>query len=169
MPTPITHATVGFAIAAWGQQAPPSRRACLVAAACAALPDIDYFGWPFAHRSLTHSLAFALAGAIVVTALLFRSPQWSSSRTRIAIVLGLAFLSHGLLDGFSKYSLGIEYFAPFSSQRFRFWWTPLGTPEGRLVEQLVQEGIALILPALVLSWLAFKRRGREHYHPVPTR
>ncbi|HWC75058.1 MAG TPA: metal-dependent hydrolase [Gemmatimonadales bacterium] len=169
MPTPITHATVGFAIAAWGQQSPPSRRVCLVAAACAALPDIDYFGWPVAHRSITHSLAFALAGTIVATAVLFRGPQWSSSRARIAMVLGLAFLSHSLLDGFSSYSFGIEYFAPFSAQRFRFWWTPLGNSQGRLAPQLVQEGLVVFLPALILSWLAFKLRGREHYHPVPAR
>ena len=45
MPTPVSHAAVGFAVAAWAPGA-PTRRLCLVAAACAALPDIDAIGWP---------------------------------------------------------------------------------------------------------------------------
>jgi membrane-bound metal-dependent hydrolase YbcI (DUF457 family) len=161
MPTPLTHATVGLAIAAWAQRPAPTRRVCLVAAACAALPDIDYLGWPVAHRSITHSLAFALAGALLATAMFFRSAEWREQRARIAVILGLAFLSHGLLDGLSTYSYGIEYFAPFSPHRFRLWWTPLGDPEGRLAGQLIQEALVVLLPAAVIAWLAFRVRGRQ--------
>jgi inner membrane protein len=157
VPTPISHATVGFAIAAWTQRPPPTRSLCLAAAACAALPDIDYFGWPVAHRGITHSLVFAVGGAVVATALLFRARE---DRVRVALVLCLAFLSHSLLDGLSSYSTGIAYFAPFSSQRFRFAWTPLGNPEGRLAGQLVQEAFVVLLPAFVLGWLAFRVRRR---------
>jgi inner membrane protein len=130
-----------------------------VAAACAALPDIDFFGWPFAHRTITHSLAFALIGAVVVTAVLFRSDQWTQQRTRIGLVLGLALLSHGCLDGLSTYSFGIEFFAPFSDQRFRFPWTPLGDPNGRLAGQLMQEAVIVFLPAVLMGWLGLRRRG----------
>jgi len=46
----------------------PPRRVCVLAAACAALPDIDAIEWPlhasttslFSHRAITHSLTFAL-------------------------------------------------------------------------------------------------------------
>ncbi len=161
MPTPISHAAVGFAIAAWTQPAPPTRRVFLVAAACAALPDIDFFGWPFAHRAITHSLAFALLGAVVITAVLFRSEQWTQQRSRIALVLGLALLSHGCLDALSTYSFGIEFFAPFSEQRFRFPWTPLGDPNGRLVGQLMQEALVVFLPAVLIGWLGMRSRGRR--------
>ncbi|HEV2670659.1 MAG TPA: metal-dependent hydrolase [Gemmatimonadales bacterium] len=167
MPTPLSHATVGFAIAAWAQRPPLSRRLCLVAAACAALPDIDYLGWPVAHRGITHSIAFALLGALAATIIFFRSSEWRQRRARIALILGMASLSHGLLDGLSTYSYAIEYFAPFSTQRFRLWWTPLGDPEGRLVGQLVQEALVVLLPAIVLIWLAFSFRGREHSAPIP--
>jgi len=119
-------------------------RVCLVAAACAALPDIDYLGWPVAHRSITHSIAFALAGALVATAMFFRSAEWREHRARVAVILGLAFLSHGLLDGLSTYSYGVEYFAPFSPHRFRLWWTPLGDPEGRLTKQFIQEALVVL-------------------------
>jgi membrane-bound metal-dependent hydrolase YbcI (DUF457 family) len=79
---------------------------------------------------------------------------------RVALVLFLAFLSHSLLDGLSSYSTGIAYFAPFSSERFRLPWTPLGDSEDRLSGQLVQEVFVVLLPAFVLSWLAFRVRRR---------
>ena len=109
------------------------------------------------HRGITHSLVFAVGGAVVATALLFRAHE---SRMRVALVLGLAFLSHSLLDGLSSYSSGIAYFAPFSSQRFRLWWTPLGDPEGQLAGQLIQEAFVVFLPAFVLGWLALRVRRR---------
>ena len=160
MPTPLSHAAVGFAIGAWTQQPPPARRVCLVAAACAALPDIDFFGWPVAHRGLTHSLAFAVAGAAAATFIFSRDSRWVSQRARIALVLGLALLSHSCLDALSTYSYGIAFFAPFSQQRYRFPWTPLGDPSGTLVGQLVQEAIFVLLPAVVLAWLAFRVRRK---------
>jgi len=150
---------VGFAIAAWTQQRPPSQQVCLVAAACAALPDIDYFEWPVAHRAITHSLAFAVVGAVAATFILFRGPQWARQRARLALVFALALLSHGCLDALSTYSFGIEFFAPFSQQRFRFPWTPLGDPNGTLAGRLAQEAIVVLLPAVVLAWLAFRVRG----------
>lgn len=150
MPTPITHAAVGFAIGAWSQTGRPTRRLCLAAAACAALPDIDFFGWPVAHRGLTHSLAFALVAAVVATVVLFRGEQ------RSALVLGLALLSHSCLDALSTYSFGIAFFAPFSAERYRFVWTPLGDPRGELAGQLVQEAIVVLAPAILIAWLGFR-------------
>jgi inner membrane protein len=138
---------------------------CLVAAACAALPDIDYFGWPFAHRGVTHSLAFAIVGAAIATLLFFRDPVWKQQRSRIALILGLAMVSHACLDALSTYSFGVGFFAPFSWQRFRLPLTPLGDPTGDLAGQLVQEAIVVFLPAIVLGWLAFKVRGPA---PSPT-
>lgn len=159
MPTPITHTAVGCAIAAWVQPDAPTRRVCLIAAACAALPDVDVIS-PFAHRGITHSLAFALAAALVVTALFFRGNEWSERRARVAAMLGLALLSHACLDALSTYSYGVEFFAPFSLQRYRFAWTPLGDPSGDLVGQLVQEATVVLAPAVVVAWLGFRARGR---------
>jgi len=167
MPTPISHAAVGFAIAAWTQQAPPTRRVCLVAAACAALPDIDVIVSPlhlaetslFAHRAITHSLTFALLAAAVATLIFFRGPEWTQRRARIAVILGLALVSHACFDALSRYSWGVEFFAPFSLQRFRFVWTPLGDSSS-LAGQLVQEAIVVLLPAILVGWLGFKIRRR---------
>lgn len=166
MPTPISHAAVGFAVAAWTQRGVPSRRVCIVAAACAALPDIDVLGWPlhitegsaFGHRAITHSLAFAIVTAVAATIVCFRGPQWANGRVRIALILGLALLSHACLDALSTYSAGVEFFAPFSQQRFRFPWTPLGNPAGGLAGQLVQDAVFVLLPAILIGLLGIKVR-----------
>ena len=173
MPTPISHAAVGFAIAAWTQQRLPTRRVCIVAAACAALPDIDAIGWPlhvsgaslFSHRAITHSLTFAFVGAAVATIVFFRGNQWTQGRARIALTLGLALVSHACLDALSTYSVGVEFFAPFSQQRFRFPWTPLGPPSGGVLGQLAQEAVVILLPAVLVGWLGIKVRRRS----VPSR
>jgi len=157
---------VGFAIGAATQPRVPTRRVCVVAAACAALPDIDVLWSPlhlsnaslFAHRAITHSLTFALVGAAVVTLLFFRGAEWAAARARIGLVLCLALLSHSCLDAFSRYSMGVEFFAPFSLQRFRFPWTPLGTPSGSLAGQLAQEAVFILLPAVLVGWRAIKAR-----------
>jgi membrane-bound metal-dependent hydrolase YbcI (DUF457 family) len=156
VPTPISHATVGYALGIWTQRGLPARRVLIAAAACAALPDIDLLFSPFIeHRAITHSLLFAVVVALVVPMLLVPSPgregQW-----RIALVLGLAILSHSFLDALSRYSYGIEFFAPVSTQRYRFVWTPLGDSAGRLSRQLLQETVVVLLPALIAIWLGLR-------------
>jgi len=168
VPATPSHALVGFALAAWAQQRPPIRRVCLAAAACAALPDIDVISWPlhisnaslFAHRAITHSLLFALLGAMLATRVFFGGAEWAPSRARIALILFLAVLSHACLDALTTYSVGVEFFAPFSQHRFRFLWTPLGDPQGRLAGQLIQEVFVVSLPAVALGWLGFQREDR---------
>lgn len=173
MPTPISHAAVGFAVGSWSAPARPSTRVCLAAAACAALPDIDVL-WsplglppssPFAHRALTHSLLFAAVAAIVVAFAFFRDEHWRAYRPRLAFVFGLALLSHSLLDALSKYSLGVGFFVPFSEHRYRFPWTPLGRPTGTIGSQLIVEGLVVFLPAVALAWLGWRIRNRP---AVPT-
>ncbi len=163
MPTPISHAAVGFAIGAWAQRGPPTTRVCVAAAACAALPDIDVL-WsplqladtsPFAHRAITHSLVFALVAAVVVTAGWFRRERWT------AFVLLLALLSHSCLDALSTYSMGVAFFEPFSGHRFRFPWTPLGRPNGTVASQLIVESLVLLAPAVLLGWLGLRTRNRQ--------
>lgn len=128
---------------------------CLAAAACAVLPDIDVLGAPLlAHRGFTHSLLFAFTAATLATVLFFRGHgRWGF------VVLSVALLSHSVLDAFSSYSVGLAFFAPFSAQRYRFLWTPLGDPAGRLSFQLLQEALVVLLPALLAIWLG--RRSRR--------
>lgn len=159
MPTPISHATVGYALGIWTQRGAPMRRVCIAAAVCAALPDIDFLLSPLIeHRAITHSLTFALVIALLAPAIVLPGIQWRDGRWRIAAVLGGAILSHSLLDALSHYSFGIEFFAPFSAQRYRFFWTPLGDPADRLSRQLLQETLVVFFPALLLVWLGLRTK-----------
>lgn len=168
MPTPITHFAVGFAVAAWAQEGVPTRRVCLAAAVCAALPDIDVLASALhptnasflSHRAITHSLVFALVAAVIATSAAFRAGEWAGKRLRIGLVLALALLSHSCLDALSTYSAGVEFLAPFSQQRFRFAWTPLGNPAWSIGGQLLQDAVVVLLPAVLLGWLGLKIRGR---------
>jgi inner membrane protein len=168
VPTPFSHAAVGFAVGTWGAPVPPSTRVCIAGAACAALPDIDVL-WssglpassPFAHRALTHSLVFALCAAFAVAAIFFRRERGQPPATRIGLVLALALLSHSLLDSLSSYSLGIAFFAPFSEHRFRSPWTPLGRPAGKIASQLILESLLVFLPAVLIAWLGWSTRRRR--------
>jgi inner membrane protein len=133
------------------QRGVPVKRVCVVAAACAALPDIDLLGSPFiAHRGITHSITFAL----IVSALV----AWTQRRAWLAAVFGLALLSHSCLDALTTYSVGVAFLAPFSGERSRFFWTPLGDPAGRLSRQLVQDALVVLLPALLAVWLGLRTR-----------
>jgi inner membrane protein len=168
VPTPLSHAAVGYALGAWLHPRAPNARVSIAAAACAALPDIDAIGWlehvpdasTFAHRAITHSLPFAFVAALLATVLVFRGRTWAPDRGRIGLTLTAALLSHSCLDALSTYSLGIEFFAPFSTHRYRFPWTPLGHPHASLLAQLLQETVVILIPALVAAWLAFRIRRR---------
>lgn len=159
MPTPISHATVGYALGIWTQRGVPVRRVCLAAAVCAALPDVDLLVSPFIeHRAITHSLTFACVIAVLAPVMVLPRTNWREGRWPLAAVLGIAILSHSFLDALSQYSFGIEFFAPFSEQRYRFFWTPLGDPAGRLSRQLLQEILVVFFPALLLLWLGLRTK-----------
>jgi len=146
---------VGYALGVWTQRGLPVRRVCIAAAACAALPDIDVLASPLiAHRGITHSLLFAFTAAVLATVVFFRG----QGRTSF-VVLCVAVLSHSVLDAFSSYSVGLAFFAPFSDERYRFVWTPLGDPAGRLSYQLLQEALVVLLPALLAIGLGLRLRG----------
>ena len=153
---------MGYALGIWTQRGLPVRRVSIAAAACAALPDIDLLFSPLVeHRAITHSLTFAFVIALVAAVMLFPGMKWREGRWRLAAVLGVALLSHSFLDALSRYSYGIEFFAPFSAQRYRFPWTPLGDPAGRLSRQLLQETLFVFLPALFAVWLGLRvKRSR---------
>ena len=150
---------MGYALGIWTQRGMPARRVCLAAAACAALPDIDLLFFPLIeHRAITHSLTFAFVIAMLAPVMVLPRTSWREGRWHVATVLGLAILSHSFLDALSQYSYGIEFFAPFSEQRYRFLWTPLGDPAGRLSRQLLQETLVVLVPALLLAWLGLRTK-----------
>jgi len=162
----IGHVAVGLAAARSHDR--PSWRAMLGWSALSLLPDIDVVGFlrgvpygaPWGHRGATHSLAFALAGGIVVglAARWFRRPM-----LRTTVVATLVLASHGLLDTLTDGGLGAALLWPFSLTRFFAPWRPIPVaPIGLDFFTLDGATVALSELALFLPlWLfAFRVRVR---------
>ena len=127
MATLISHAAVGALIGAVGSRPESQKRAALVCALAACVPDLDVIGFRFGvqygdlwgHRGLTHSLCFA---ALLAALGLIWMP---GARLRAWAVLFIATASHGLLDACTDGGLGVAFFAPFDITRYFFPYTPI--------------------------------------------
>ncbi|MGD0136724.1 MAG: metal-dependent hydrolase [Bryobacteraceae bacterium] len=158
MPTILTHAVAGIAIAQ--ALAPCSRRAeiSLFAAGCAMLPDVDvlgfYFGVPydslFGHRGITHSLLFA--GLVAVTITLCLRNKALGGDLRVLLCLFVATASHGVLDAFTNGGLGVAFFAPFHSARYFFPVRPIMVSPLNLGAFLTHRGVSVLLSETNWVW-----------------
>jgi len=100
------------------------------ASIAAVLPDADTLGFrfgiayadPFGHRGALHSLLFALLMALIAT--LFHQRLRASATTAL-IIVGVAAISHPLLDMLTDGGLGIAIFWPLSERRYFFPWRPI--------------------------------------------
>jgi inner membrane protein len=116
---PLTHALAGAALAwtAGGERL--GRRALLIGAAAALLPDADVLIRSDAdpllaiehHRGFTHSLLFAPIGGMLAALPFARR----GTRSMAFLAATLAWLSHALLDAATTY--GTRLFWPFSRYR----------------------------------------------------
>jgi membrane-bound metal-dependent hydrolase YbcI (DUF457 family) len=122
MPTPVAHSLAGTTIALLASRGVPIEGKLLagsVIAACFA--DVD-FGISFlvgrnVHHYFTHSLGFTLlfAGALFILARAFARDRPGLD----ALVLGVSYLSHVLLDMLSRDTAapyGVELFWPLSGE-----------------------------------------------------
>ena len=130
MPTIFTHAAVPVLFGSAAGKQRTSWRLIAAASVAAMLPDLDTLGFrlgiayatPFGHRGAMHSLSFALLMALIA-AMIHKRLQVS---TMLAFsVVGLAAISHPLLDMLTDGGLGIALFWPLSDQRYFFHWRPI--------------------------------------------
>jgi inner membrane protein len=200
MPSPIGHALAGVATA-WlaesfaartpdvtpGHARPlpanapdigPTRFAAvltLTCVLCAVVPDIDLVYLPF-HRTATHSVT-AVALTMIIAA---GVTGWVTRRTwwRIALVCGLAYATHLLLDwagADASPPYGIQAFWPFSARWFISPWIVFPGTERRdlftettiliNVRALVVE-VAILGPVAAAAWF---RRTRKNRVPISAR
>lgn len=173
MPTPVAHALAGTAVylASHRDRDRPEDWALFagaVFAACAA--DLD-FGISFLagqnyHHYFTHSLGFATLFGVAA----YFFARWAQRRGpgRTAWILGAAYLTHIVLDVFSKDKtapFGVELLWPFSDA---FYISPVLVFDdiwrGSLAKLLglhnwlaVGREVAIVAPVVALIWW---RRGR---------
>jgi membrane-bound metal-dependent hydrolase YbcI (DUF457 family) len=147
MPLPVAHGLLGASIIAALHPQPSGRRhsiPLLGGDLFAIAADMDFLlvfalnskSW---HRGLTHSVVFALLVCMLTSLLLGRR------RLRVALVYGMAFASHGLLDYLtSKEGGGVELLWPFSTVRMKLgWWglseVPSMLPASGIIRTLTVE------------------------------
>lgn len=169
----LIHLAVG---AAAGRAAAGRRHwgASLLGAALSLLPDADVvgfslgipYGHAFGHRGATHSVAFAaLCGWMVWGAVrLRRGPA-----LRWGLVMGLAVLSHPLLDALTTGGRGVGLWWPLSEERIFAPWrvipvAPIGW--GMLSRRGLFVVMAELGPSLPFLWWA-ARRGQRKEPPAP--
>lgn len=133
MPTIISHAVAGAALAAAFPRGIVAPRLIVLGAICSMVPDVDTVGFHFGikyadvlgHRGFSHSLLFAFV--LATLALLAVFPR-GGPRARVWMVwlyLFLATASHGFLDAFTNDGLGIAFFSPFDTTRYFFPFRPI--------------------------------------------
>jgi len=161
MPTILTHAIAGGAIAQALAPCSLKREVTWIAAACAMLPDADVLGFgvgvpygdPFGHRGFTHSFFFAGLVALAVAGLL-RSKVHGRDLLRVLVCIFAAIASHGILDAFTNGGLGVAFFAPFDQERYFFPVRPIMVSPIGLTAFLTKRGLSVLASEMARVWPA---------------
>jgi inner membrane protein len=180
MPTVFSHAIFSSALGAAYAWRPMPARFWAWAALCSVLPDLDVIAFgldvPYrsmwGHRSITHSLLFAVLAGFAIAWWAFRDEDLAKmkrSRRSLAIFFSVATASHLVLDSLTNGGLGVAVFAPFDNTRYFAPWRPIRvspigadffSTHGMLV--LASEIVWVWLPALALILLTKLYRRISH-------
>ncbi len=166
MPTIFTHPAIAL-LKRWCPEV--TRRAIPAGIVASVLPDADVvafaFGIPYehvlGHRGFTHSIAFAAIVAAAGTLV----TRTQTRRLATFVFLFICAMSHGVFDALTDGGLGVAFFAPFSSERYFFPWTPIrvspigaGFFSARGMETLASELLWVWLPLAVVAACGPRRR-----------
>lgn len=123
MPTILTHPAVPLALGVGLGRRVISRRLLIAGVCLSAVPDLDVLAFrlgipysaEFGHRGFSHSLLFAGLCALLVA---WALRKYREQPGRSFAFLFAAMVSHGILDAFTNGGLGVEFFWPFSAERY---------------------------------------------------
>jgi len=171
MPTPVGHTLAALALY-WGGRRPLEGRAFLAAVVVSALlPDVDFGLSVLAGRNLHHHFTHSLTCVALYFVLcrLWLPPGRAN-------LLSVAYLSHVLLDLFSKDTsppFGIPLFWPFSETHFispvplfsDVWRGTLQKLFGLHNWLSVSGEILVVGPLTALAWWLRRSKSRTLYRP----
>jgi inner membrane protein len=135
-----------------------SRPLLIAGLVASVLPDLDVLAFRLnvayshvlGHRGFSHSLLFALGLALLA---LISAPLLRSSRPLAFIFVGLAAVSHPLLDMITNGGLGVALFWPWSAERFFAPWRVIEVSPLSLHRLFGPRGIAVFTSELLWVWL----------------
>ena len=158
MPTVLAHPALPLAVGLGLGRQIISGRLLAAGVAASLLPDLDVLAFPlgvhygsaFGHRGFTHSLAFALAAALV-GGYCHRALRTRFSRAFLFILASAA--SHGILDAFTNGGLGIAFLWPFSSDRYFAPYQVIEVSPIGISRFLTSRGLSVLESELVWVWV----------------
>jgi inner membrane protein len=158
MPTVLAHPALPLAVGLGLGRQIISGRLLAAGVAASILPDLDVLAFPlgvhygsaFGHRGFTHSLAFALAAALV-GGCCHRALRTRFSRAFLFILASAA--SHGILDAFTNGGLGIAFLWPFSSHRYFAPYQVIEVSPIGISRFLSSRGLSVLESELVWVWV----------------
>ena len=160
MASAFSHALVAVALGKVSRHPVMDRRALLLGALCAVLPDIDVVGFSYGiqygdlwgHRGLTHSLVLgALLSASLVALCYRRASRFVMAG--IGLYLFLAATSHGVLDALTDGGLGVACLFPFDTTRYFFPVRPIAVSPIGIREFFSEQGLHVVGSELIWIWL----------------
>jgi inner membrane protein len=158
VPTIFSHIAPPLALRlGLGKQA-VSRPLLVAGLVASVLPDLDVLAFrlniayshALGHRGFSHSLLFALGLAVLA---LLSAPWLRSSRPLAFLFVGLAAVSHPLLDMITNGGLGVALFWPWSAERFFAPWRVIQVSPLSLHQLFSARGIAVFVSELRWVWL----------------
>ena len=161
MPSAFSHAVASIALGRAYTSNKLPLRFWVLSSVCAVAPDIDVLSNRFGldqttmlgHRGLTHSLLFALVLSGIVVPAFFRNfSEGGMNRIVLFAFFFAATASHSVLDAMVDGTLGVAFFAPFTSTRFFLPWRPIvSSPIGWAF--FSSTGAATIMNEFVWVWI----------------
>jgi inner membrane protein len=173
MPSSFSHAVAAIALGKAYAKRPLPLRFWLLSIGCSLAPDADVvcqrFGIKYTdmlgHRGLTHSFLFAACLSAVIVLLAFRKPIQGTGRLSLFFLFFTATISHAVLDAMVDGTLGVAFFAPFSSTRYFLPWRPIvSSPIGLAffssagATVIMNEFLWIWIPALMVILTPWLRR-----------
>ncbi|WP_394781753.1 metal-dependent hydrolase [Undibacterium sp.] len=158
MATIISHAVIPLSLGLVLNRSKYPWRLIVVGMLCAMLPDLDVLTFkfgiaydsPFGHRGFTHSLAFA---AVVATTFAAFAKYLGADKFSVFGFVFIAAASHGVLDAMTTGGLGVEFFWPFSQQRYFFPEQFIQVSPIGLHNFMTARGLEVIQSELLTIWL----------------
>jgi len=157
VPTILSHVAVPLALGLGLGSRVISRPLLLLGVVASVLPDFDVaafrldvaYSHALGHRGATHSVAFALALAILAWAF---ARRLHSSRFVAFMFVGVAAVSHGLLDMLTNGGMGVALWWPWSGERFFAPWQVIEASPLSLRRVLSERGVAVFRSELLWVW-----------------